>query len=178
MLESEYAHNYRYMDSIGSKNWRKDPRRDPLLGGGCHAVDLIRWNVNAPMDEAFAYGTKKGLSDWPLDFDSYFCLFKFKNGIIGKVMCSIGLSRTYTMRSVFYGTKGTIICDNTSGKLLISSVPLYGDASANYTDFAELPVSVNNHNVTAQVKLMGDVVLRGAKNTADAADRNRPRPDP
>ena len=88
-------------------------------------------------------------------------------------MCSIGLSRPYTMRSVFYGTKGTIICDNTSGKLLISSVPLYGDDSANYTEFAELPVSVNNHNVTAQVKLMGDVVLRGAKNTADVLEGAR-----
>ena len=172
MVESEYAHNYRYMDRSKSKNWRKDARRDPLLGGGCHAVDLVRWSVNDLMDEAFAYGTKKGLADWPIDFDSYFCLFKFKNGVIGKVMCSIGLSRPYTMRSVFYGTKGTIICDNTSDKLQLSSVPLY-DSQEDAVPFAELPVSKNSHNVIAQVKLMGDIILRGAENTADVVEGAR-----
>ncbi len=172
MVESEYAHNYRYMDRSESQNWRKDARRDPLLGGGCHAVDLVRWSVNAPVDEAFAYGTKKGLPDWPIDFDSYFCLFKFRNGVIGKVMCSIGLSRPYTMRSVFYGTKGTIICDNLSSTMQLSSVPFY-DTKADATDFITIPVGVNSHNVVHQVGLMADVILRGAENHADADEGAR-----
>jgi len=170
MAETEYAHNYRQIG--GKNNWRKDHRRDPLLGGGCHAVDLLRWVVDEPLDEAFAYGTKKGLADWPIDFDSYFCLYKFKNGVIGKVMCSIGLSRPYTMRSVFYGTLGTIICDNLSGSIQLSSVPFY-DSPKDYTEFVTIPVDVNSHNVESQVKLLADIVLRGAENTASVVDGAR-----
>lgn len=170
MAETEYAHNYR--KAGGKNNWRKDARRDPLLGGGCHAVDLLRWAVDDRIDEAFAYGTKKGLADWPIDFDSYFCLFKFRQGVIGKVMCSIGLSRPYTMRSVFYGTRGTIICDNLSGTMQLSSVPFY-DADADQTAFISIPVEVNNHNVEAQVQLLSDIVLQGANNCADVVEGAR-----
>ena len=170
MAETEYAHNYRRVG--GASNWRKDKRRDPLLGGGCHAVDLLRWAVDDLMDEAFAYGTKKGLADWPIDFDSYFCVYKFKKGVIGKVMCSIGLSRPYTMRSVFYGTKGTIICDNQSPKMQLASVPFY-DTPADSTAFIDIPVDVNSHNVESQVRLMADIVLRGAENHADVVEGAR-----
>ena len=170
MAETEYAHNYRHVG--GKDNWRKDARRDPLLGGGCHAVDFLRWAVDDLLDEAFAYGTKKGLADWPIDFDSYFCLYKFKKGVIGKVMCSIGLSRPYTMRSVFYGTKGTIICDNLSPSIQLSSVPFY-DSPKDAVPFIEIPVEVNNHNVESQVQLMADIVLRGAENHADVVEGAR-----
>ena len=173
MAESEYAHNYRWMDRASSPNWRKDPRRDPLTGGGCHAVDLLRWTVGDLLEESFAYGTKKGLFDWPIDFDSCFALFKFRKGVIGKVMCSIGLSRPYTMRSVFYGTRGTIICDNLSPTMQLSSVPFYGDESRDATEFVTIPVSVNSHNVEAQVQLLADIILRGAENTADVVEGAR-----
>ena len=170
MAETEYAHNYRHVG--GKNNWRKDARRDPLLGGGCHAVDFLRWAVDDLIDETFAYGTKKGLADWPIDFDSYFCLYKFRKGVIGKVMCSIGLSRPYTMRSVFYGTKGTIICDNMSPTMQLSSVSFY-DSPGDATNFIDIPVNVNNHNVESQVQLMADIILRGAKNTADVVEGAR-----
>lgn len=172
MAESEYAHNYRGMDRAAKPNWRKDARRDPLLGGGCHAVDVMRWVVDDLIDESFAYGTKKGLMDWPIDFDSYFSLYKFRNGTIGKVMCSIGLSAPYTMRSVFYGTKGTIVCDNTSSTMQLSSVPFY-DSPWDATPFVTIPVEVNNHNIPSQIKLLADVVLRGAKNTASVVEGAR-----
>ncbi len=170
MAETEYAHNYRH--AAGKNDWRKDTRRDPMLGGGCHAVDLLRWAVDDLPDEAFAYGVKKGLADWPIQFDSYFSLYKFKKGVIGKVMCSIGLSRPYTMRSVFYGTRGTIICDNLSGSMQLSSVPLY-DSPQDSTPFVSIPVEVNNHNVESQVQLMADIVLRGAENHADVVEGAR-----
>ena len=55
----EYAHNFRGMDRSPKVNWRKDARRDPLPGDGCHAVDLLRWAVNDRIEESFAYGTKR-----------------------------------------------------------------------------------------------------------------------
>lgn len=172
MAETEYAHNYRHVG--GKNNWRIDARRDPLLGGGCHAVDFLRWAVDAPLEESFAYGVKKGLADWPITFDSYFCLYRFNNGVIGKVMCSMGLSRPYTMRSVFYGTKGTIICDNLSGKMQLSSTVFYdAPAERDSTAFIDIPVEVNNHNVEAQVQLMADNFLRGKENHASAVEGAR-----
>ncbi len=42
MVESEYAHNYRYMDRSESKNWRKDARRDPL-----RAAAVMPWISSA-----------------------------------------------------------------------------------------------------------------------------------
>jgi predicted dehydrogenase len=137
-------------------------------------VDFLRWAVDAPLDETFAYGVKKGLADWPITFDSYFCLYRFRNGVIGKVMCSMGLSRPYTMRSCFYGTKGTIICDNLSGKMQLSSTVFYDSpAHVDATNFIEIPVEVNNHNVEAQVQLMADNILRGKENHASAEEGAR-----
>ena len=39
-VESEYAHNYEKVR--GTNDWRVDPLRHGFLGGGCHAVDLLR----------------------------------------------------------------------------------------------------------------------------------------
>ena len=40
-VESEYAHDYSHIYAAGS--WRSDPVRNGVVGGGCHAVDLLRW---------------------------------------------------------------------------------------------------------------------------------------
>lgn len=117
LVESEYAHDYTHIH--GHKGWRKDPvrLRHPFLGGACHAVDLIRWVGGQPV-EAFAYANRLALKDWPVD-DCTVAVFKFESGALGKVVCSVGCKRAYTMRSVFWGTKGTVICDNTSTHLTL-----------------------------------------------------------
>lgn len=107
-LESEYAHDY----TLGhASDWRKDFKnpRHPVTGGGCHAVDLLRWFAGNPT-EVFAYTNKKILTDWPLD-DSAICVLKFPNNVIGKVFVSTGCKRRYTMRTLVYGSKGTVIAD-------------------------------------------------------------------
>ena len=53
-VESEYAHDYMKL----CDNWRADPNRHGVIGGGCHAVDLLRWLAGDPK-EVFAYGTHK-----------------------------------------------------------------------------------------------------------------------
>ena len=109
-VESEYAHNYR--NARGFEDWRVVPERHPFIGGGCHAVDLLRWLAGDPT-EVTAYSNKKCLTDWPVD-DNTVAIFKFPNNVIGKVFVSIGCMRNYTMRTVIYGTKGTLICENKS----------------------------------------------------------------
>ena len=107
-VESEYAHNYE--KARGFADWRVVPERHGFIGGGCHAVDLLRWIAGDPT-EVTAYANNKYLTDWPVD-DNTIAIFKFPNNVIGKVFVSIGCKRPYTMRSVFYGTKGTIICES------------------------------------------------------------------
>ena len=117
--DSEYAHNYDH--ALGHRGWRKDPRRprNAFLGGACHAVDLVRW-VAGDILEVSAYANHLALPDWPVD-DCTVALFKFAGGAIGKVLGSIGCVRPYTMRSLFYGTEGTVLCDNRSEVIQVCS---------------------------------------------------------
>ena len=150
-IESEYAHDYSHMN-----DWRRDPAhpRHPVTGGGCHAVDLIRWLTGKEPQDVYAYAMHKCLVDWPCP-DSAIAIMKFEEGLAGKVYVSTGCKRDYTMRTVIYGTLGTIIVDNTS-----SSLTLYLNEHGGSTKFAgrtlhnlshHIPVKVNNHNFGAEI---------------------------
>ena len=62
------------------------------------------------------------------------------------------------MRSVFYGTKGTIICDNTSPTITLFEEDANGGG---FTTPQSLPVVVNNHNVTAEIDVFVDALTAG-----------------
>jgi predicted dehydrogenase len=150
-VESEYAHNYRGARGVG--DWRVDPRREPVIGGGCHAVDLLRW-IAGDVAEVHAYANHLCLTDWPVN-DFSIGLFTFESGVIGKVMVSVGCVRPYTMRSVFYGTEGTIVCDNTSADIQVCSQKNLTGGPA----FASLPVNIASHNVGAEINEFIDCIV-------------------
>jgi len=141
-IESEYYHDYAHVP--GANNWRKDPkiRREGFIGGGCHALDLIRWLAGHPT-EVFCCMNHKYLRDWPTN-DTGVAVIKFPSGAIGKVFVSIGVKAGYSMRTVIHGTKGSIICDNTSNTMDIYSASFNATTRVNPT---RLPVRVDNHNV-------------------------------
>ncbi len=142
-VESEYAHNYD--DSKGYNNWRMVPERNTVVGGGCHAIDLLRWIAGDPT-EVFAYANHKIMLDWPTD-DTTIALYKFPNNVMGKVLVSNGAKRAYTMRSVFYGTKGTIIAQNQIGEVI-----LYEDAEGkNYHEPQVISVPPKDHNAEDEI---------------------------
>ena len=149
-VESEYAHNYNVAPGIG--RWRVDARREPMIGGGCHAVDLLRWIAGDAVTVS-AFSNHKCLTDWPVN-DCTVAILTFPNGVIGKVFCSIGCTRPYTMRSVFYGTKGTIICDNTSPDVKLCS----GKIMTDKLDWTTIPVNIANHNVSAEIADLVDCI--------------------
>jgi predicted dehydrogenase len=169
-VESEYAHDYSKIPGAG--NWRLDPvrLRHPILGGGCHAVDLLRWIAGDPY-EVFAYASRKVLKEWPVD-DCTIAIMKFPNDVIGKVMTSIGCKRNYTMRSVFYGDKGTIIADNQ-----LPTIKVYKNSLTGKTDVFEgisdhvmgmdYPVEINNHNTAAEIREFTDIILNNKKVVTD-----------
>ncbi len=150
-VESEYAHDY--LGNSGVDDWRKSPERHPIIGGGCHAVDLLRWLAGDPT-EVFAYANHKMLPEWPVD-DCVVSVMKFPNNVIGKVFTSIGCKRLYTMRTVIYGSEGTIITDNTSNHLsLFRSNAATPDAAFSVTQGMELkiPVSISSHNMIEEIR--------------------------
>ncbi len=169
-VESEYAHDYSHMGTC----WRSDPKvmRHGVTGGGCHAVDLLRWIAGNPT-EAFAYGNKKTLVDWPCD-DTNIGVLKFPNNVIGKVFVSTGCKRSYTMRTLLYGTKGTIVVDNTSTTMSLfleklGDVDTLAGASMKNIEL-KIPVSVKKHNVKEELEIFCGVLLDGAENTIPAEE--------
>lgn len=159
-VESEYAHDYSDM----RLHWRNDKEnpRHPVTGGGCHAVDLLRWIAGDPI-EAFAYSNKKVLNDnWPCD-DTAIAVLKFPNDVMGKVYVSTGCKREYTMRTLLYGTKGTIVTDNTSPHMTLYLEEFEGKKDFLGTHMKDIgmqiPININNHNVGAEIDDFIDVLL-------------------
>lgn len=161
-IESEYAHNYTH--SAGYNNWRKDPalKRHPVTGGGCHAVDLIRWLTGQEPEEVFAYSTHVNLTDWPCD-DTTIAIAKFSDKLTGKIFVSTGCQRRYTMRTVIYGTKGTIICDNTTPEVSLFLGEVDGNEkflghSARNTAM-QFHVELNSHNFKDEIKELCECIV-------------------
>lgn len=156
-VESEYAHDY----SERNAGWRLDPLRHGMLGGGCHAMDLLRWVAGDP-NEVSAYANHKMLTDWPTD-DCTIAIMKFPNNVIGKVFVSTGCKRNYTMRSVFYGTLGTIIVDNTSPTMQVFKTgikdSLFADMKQDFTAAVEYPIKIKNHNTIREFAEFAEIIL-------------------
>lgn len=159
-VESEYAHDY--MKIVD--NWRADPNRHGVIGGGCHAVDLLRWLAGDPK-EVFAYGTHKLLPQVPYD-DATIAVMKFDENVAGKVFVSTGCKRDYTMRTCIYGTKGTIICDNTSPEITL----FVTDEEGVTQDPQKIPVEVNNHNAVKEFDVFADAILNDKPVATDATE--------
>jgi predicted dehydrogenase len=164
-VESEYAHDYQGRE--GTDGWRTDVEREPIIGGACHAIDLLRWLAGDPV-ETTAYSNHKNLLDWPIN-DTTVAIMKFPNNVIGKVFTSIGCKRDYTMRTVLYGTKGTIICDNTSPEITLFLEQIDGApfAAGQISDLSEktvrhmIKVEIANHNVREEHKSMIAAIREG-----------------
>jgi len=164
-VESEYAHDYQFM----TKAWRWDPvnLRYSIIGGGCHAIDLLRWIAGDP-EKVMALANRKVLTDWPVD-DCTVAIMQFPNGVVGKVFCGIGVKRNYTMRTCLYGTKGTIICDNTSPEITIFRHIVTEEGKHTYPS-EQIPVDIANHNVTSEIRDMCLAILNDTELECDVSE--------
>lgn len=169
-IESEYAHDYSKIGGAGG--WRVTPERHPILGGGCHAIDLIRMIAGNPIEVA-AYANNKVLTDWPIN-DTTIAIMKFPSGAIGKVFNSHGCKRKYTMRTVVQGTKGTLIFDNTRPWVSIFKENFRGEESfygrEQQVVEMKLPVEVNSHNTKAEIEDFCKCILEGRPVTTDGKE--------
>ncbi len=147
-IETEYAHNYG-LGSEGFQAWRKSAAvgRENVLGGGCHAMDLLRWLAGEP-ESVYAVGNHLLMPDWATT-DSCYAVLKFASGAIGKLFASCGTNAPYTMRTVIHGTEGTIVCDNTSDHISLCEKKLQKIAGT--MAFARIPVGIKSHNVANEL---------------------------
>lgn len=153
-VESEYAHDYSV--ARGYNDWRVSPERYGMIGGGCHAVDFLRWVAGNPI-EVHAFSNHKCLPDWPVD-DNTIAIYKFPNGVIGKVFCGIGVKRNYTMRTCLYGTKGTIIFDSKSTELALHQD---NGEPKSYIEPKLIPTTPVGHNMTGEIGDFVDALVSG-----------------
>lgn len=149
-VESEYAHDY---SGANDKPWRWDPRRHPVIGGGCHAIDLLRHLAGNPI-EAYAYSNKKVLTHWGAD-DSTIAVLKFPNNLMGKVYVSTGCKREYTMRTAVYGTKGTVIANSVDPKVSVYLNEFGGKETFLGRSLKNMEIRINtgvkDHNMPAEI---------------------------
>lgn len=157
-VESEYAHDYTGIVMKGG--WRDDPLRNGVIGGGCHAVDLLRWIAGDP-ERVTAYSNRKYFPGLPYD-DTTVAVMQFPNNVIGKVFVSIGCKRNYTMRTVLYGTKGTIIVDNKNRFMEVFKAEvndsIYEGLNAINAPI-KYPVKLADHNTIGEFNEFCEIVL-------------------
>mgnify|MGYP003320516469 CR=1 FL=1 len=87
-------------------------------------------------------------------------------GIMGKVFVSTGCKRDYTMRTVIYGTKGTLICDNTSPTMTLFTTDEEGVTLPAQT----IEIEVNNHNAAKEFEVFADAIINGKDILTDARE--------
>ncbi len=115
-VETSYLHNYE--DIPGTGGWRYDPeKRHPLVGGGCHAIDLARW-IAGDAEEVHAYGNHYNIPQQKWE-DLINIGVKFQSGAVGRILNSSGCQRPYNIDLQVWGTKGTLQGDNTSDTALL-----------------------------------------------------------
>ena len=146
-VESEYAHDY--MNRRGEGDWRVSPDREGIIGGGCHAIDLLRWIAGNPKDVR-AYSNHKYLTTWPVN-DTTVAIYNFPKGVIGKVFCSIGVKRAYTMRTCLYGTRGTLVYEGGGKKYIELYQCDKDDIHKGFTVPKRIPFTPKSHNMEAEI---------------------------
>lgn len=149
--EAQYVHGCHA--NLPEDNWRKVNPRPATACGGCHAIDIVRYFMGDP-EEVFAYGNRFCRTDWVVE-DCSETLMHYADGRIGKVLTTLGCVAEYSMRTVIYGTKGTITVNNTS------SIVQYFTIESGRTLETEIPVFT--HNCLAEINEICAEVLHGIK---------------
>ena len=111
-IESDYIHDLRYQQHL--EKW-KITEEVPMLGGGCHALDLIRWLAkDACGDVKKVSAMSHHIAYKEMEADtSIAAIYSFGSGAIGKVTTLYGgpTPRPFGFNLSVYGTKGAVVRD-------------------------------------------------------------------
>ncbi len=113
-MEGDYMHDLRcqadpmrYNEELGY-NWYLE-YESPIIGGGIHPFDLLRWFANSNAVEVQAYSNHIAFPAMKHD-DCMVAIFRFANDCLAKVTATYGCISPYAHCNhvSVYGTKGTI----------------------------------------------------------------------
>lgn len=161
-MEGSYAHDY--VKAVGWDNWRKckEVGRYGFIGGGCHALDLLRYLAGNPT-EVCCYMNQKFLTDWAKP-DTGVAIAKFPNDVIARIFVSIGIKAPYTMGTVVYGTKGTIRYTN-DNCVEIAEESVYNTSKE--LQFARIPSVGVAHHIKYELEAFVDHLENGTEFPSD-----------
>ena len=165
-LEGDYIHNLLYQagqtDTRTGVNWYLEYER-PIVGGGSHLLDLLRWFSGAHVVEVTGYSNHVAFPAMKQD-DCQVALFRFDNGAVAKVAAlyapRMGMPSYNNLR--IYGTKGTVDRD----QVAISS----GDDDVHP---APLPVTaerISGHPYDREIEDWLDAILYDRQPRCDLYD--------
>ncbi|UCH33796.1 MAG: Gfo/Idh/MocA family oxidoreductase, partial [Armatimonadota bacterium] len=141
---TEYQHDY---SKVGGP-WRFDPRvgRHVYLGGGCHAVDLMRYFLGE-VTEVMAMGNHFSVPEMPHD-DCVMAVYRTAAGHIGKVFVAGGAKRPYATTLAIYGTRGSALASNVSpeAQVWLTRFEQMGDR------WMTIPAGIESHPIRAQMQ--------------------------
>lgn len=111
-LEGDYIHNLLYQanqtDEVTGHNWYLE-EEIPMVGGGSHALDLLRWISGKEVTQVWTYANHVAFPAMHHD-DCQVSLFQFADGTIAKVAAlyapRCGMAPYYNLR--VYGTNATV----------------------------------------------------------------------
>lgn len=111
-MEADYVHNLLYQrqqtDPVTGRNWYLEEEL-PMVGGGSHPLDLLRWISGKEVVRVRAYANHVAFPEMQHD-DCMVALFGFDDGAIAKVAALYGprcaMAPYYNLR--LYGTRGTV----------------------------------------------------------------------
>jgi len=105
-LEADYIHDLRVQREM--EPW-KLTEEVPIVGGGCHPLDLLRWFAGDVI-EVFAFANRIAYSDMT-EPATIVSTYRFASGAVGKVTalygCANPMPELYNLG--VYGTKGTVL---------------------------------------------------------------------
>ncbi|HPG68910.1 MAG TPA: Gfo/Idh/MocA family oxidoreductase [Candidatus Hydrogenedentes bacterium] len=154
-LEGDYVHNLLYqaaqVDGLTGRNWYLEQER-PLVGGGSHPLDLLRWFSGQEVVEVTGFSTGVAFPAMAED-DCQVALFRFDGGAVAKVAAvyapRMDMAPFYNLR--VYGTRGTVERD---------TVALAADAADCHPAFAPIEAQrVGGHPYEPEVRDWLEAIL-------------------
>lgn len=146
-LEADYVHNLLYQagqsDPATGANWYLEQEK-PMVGGGSHPLDLLRWFCGQEVVEVMGYSNRIAFPAMKHD-DCAVALYRFAGGAVAKVAALYAPRRDmapyYNLR--VYGTRGTVERD---------TVAIAGDEAEVHPPFAPVAADrVSGHPYDAEI---------------------------
>jgi len=102
--EADYVHDLRYQQHM--ERW-KLAEEIPMVGGGCHPYDLLRWFLDDEPEWVTAASNRIAYREMKED-TSIAAIFRFRKGAVAKVAAVYGSPTPARYNLALYGTRGSI----------------------------------------------------------------------